>query len=100
QYHREALQICRQVRDRVGESKILHDLGLLYLEQGAADVALACHLQARNLFKEGEHPIRSNSQQWIDDLREKIGKERFASLLTQVEPQAAQLVEKALQGST
>ncbi len=72
-------------------------MGALYFEQGHYDVALASFLLARGIFGEVQSPNRDSVQSWIDDLREEIGEEQFTTLLAQVEPQALQIVERALQ---
>jgi flagellar basal body-associated protein FliL len=41
-------------------------------------------------------PHRHGVQHWIDDLRNKVGEEQYTAQLTQVEPQASQIIERAL----
>jgi hypothetical protein len=60
------------------------------------DVALASLLLARDIFEEVQSPNRDAVQNWIDSLREEAGEEQFTTLLAQVEPQASQIVERAL----
>ena len=69
---------------------------MLYFEQGHYDVALAFFLSARDIFEEVQSPNRDGVQSWIDGMRGEIGKEQFTTLLAQVEPQASQIVERAL----
>lgn len=95
-YFEQALVIGREVGDRGGEGTALWNVGALYFDQGHYDVALASWLLARGIFEEIQSPNRDGVQSWIDDLRKKVGKKRFTTLLAQVEPQASQIVERAL----
>jgi tetratricopeptide (TPR) repeat protein len=95
-YYQQALDISREVGDRRGEGITLWNIGALYFEQSRYDVSLACFLLARSIFEEVQSPNRDKVQGWIDDLQEKVGKKQFDSLLSQVEPQAHQIVERTL----
>jgi len=95
-YYEQALAIRREVGDRGGEGETLWNIGALYFEQSHYDVALASFLLARDIFDEVQSPNRDSVQSWIDGLREEIGEEQFTTLLAQVEPQALQIVERAL----
>ena len=86
----------REVGDRGGEGATLWNIGALYFQQSHYDVALACFLLARGIYEEVQSPHRDDEQGWIDGLREKVGGKQFAALLAQVEPQALQIVERAL----
>ncbi len=96
-YYEQALAIRREVGDRTGEGVTLHNVGTLYFERNHYDVALAFFLSARKILEEVQSPHRDDEQSWIDGLRRKIGEEQFTTLLAQVEPQALQIVERALQ---
>ncbi len=96
-YYERALAIRREVGDRTGEGITLHNFGTLYFEPNHYDVALAFFLSARKILEEVQSPDRDDEQSWIDGLREEIGEEQFTTLLAQVEPQASQIVERALQ---
>jgi tetratricopeptide (TPR) repeat protein len=95
-YFQQALDISREVGDRSGEGTTLWNIGVLYFKQTRYNVALACILLARGIFEEIQSPDRDKVQGWIDDLHQKVGRKRFATLLSQVEPQAQQIVEQAL----
>lgn len=72
------------------------NIGTLYFEQDIYNTALACLLLAKDIFKEAQSPRRDGIQQWINDLQEEVGEDQFTALLSQVEPQARQIVEQAL----
>lgn len=95
-YFKEALDITREMGGRYAEGTTLHNIGTLYFAKTDYSVALAYFLLARSIFEEIQSPNRDEVQKWIDYLREEIGKEQFAILLAQVEPQAAQIVEQSL----
>jgi tetratricopeptide (TPR) repeat protein len=95
-YHNEALDIRKEVGDRRGEGTTLHNIGTLYFNQDCYDVAFAFFLLARGILEEVLSPDREDEQNWIDDLRRKVGEKRFTQLLARVEPQAHQIVEQAL----
>lgn len=95
-YYKEALSIAREVEDHEGEGKVLRNLGKLYLDQQRYKVALAALLLARNILNEVQSSYCDESQRGIDTLRKAVGEEEFSELLAQVEPQALQIVEQAL----
>jgi tetratricopeptide (TPR) repeat protein len=95
-YYEQALAIGREVGDRGGEGATLWNIGALYFEQARYDVALASLFLAREIFEEVQSPNLDGVQGWIDGLSGKIGEEQFTALLAQVEPQAAEIVERAL----
>ena len=95
-YFQEALSIYREVGARGGEGVTLWNIGTFYFEQSNYQAALACFLLARSIFDEVQSPDRDVVQGWIDDLYVEVGDEQFATLVAQVEPQASQIVEKAL----
>jgi hypothetical protein len=74
----------------------LWNIGALFFQEHRYDIALASLLLARDIFEEIQSPNRDGVGNWIDDLREEIGEEQFATLLARVEPQASQIVEQAL----
>jgi tetratricopeptide (TPR) repeat protein len=94
--YQQALSIRREVGDRSGEGTTLHNIGILYFEQDRYNVALACFLLARSIFEEIQSPNRDEVQEWIEDLRQKVGRKQFVALLARVEPQARQIVEQSL----
>jgi tetratricopeptide (TPR) repeat protein len=92
----QALAISREVGDRRGEGGTLWTIGILALGQHHNDFALAAFLLARQCFEEISSPWQNEVESWIDDLRRKIGKKRFAALQARVEPQSQQLFEQEL----
>ena len=96
-YYEEALKIFKDVGDRWEEGRTLYTLGKLYFNQEYYEVALSCFLVARGILEEVQNPDRGRTQRWIDNLRNNVGDERFATLLAEVEPKASEIVEKALQ---
>jgi tetratricopeptide (TPR) repeat protein len=95
-HYEQALAILREVGDRGGEGATLWIIGALYIQQGHYDVALAFLLLAKGIFEEVQSPNRDGVQSRINDLRKKVGKKQFTTLLAQVEPQVSQIVERAL----
>jgi hypothetical protein len=97
-YYQQALAICREVGDRAGEGTTLHNIGMIYAGFGWLDAALACVLLAKALFEYVQSPSDIEDEvQWIASLRRRLGEERFAAILAQVEPRANEIVERALQ---
>ncbi len=96
QYYREALNIAQEVEDHEGQGKTLRNLGKLYLDQQRYDVALASLLLAKDILKEAQSSYCDESLRGIDTLRKVVGEEKYTELLTQVEPQAQQIVTQAL----
>jgi len=96
-YFEQALTILREVGDRSGEGTTLWNIGALYYTNTRYDVALACFLLARGIFEEVQSPNRDKvHEEWIDDLRNKVGEEQYSALLAQVEPRAQEIVDEAL----
>jgi hypothetical protein len=96
QYYKEALNIAQEIEDHEGQGKTLRNMGKLYLDQKSYEVALASLLLAKNILYEVQSSYCDESQRGIDTLRKAIGEEEYASLLAQIEPQAQQIVERAL----
>jgi hypothetical protein len=90
------LYILREVEDRRGEGETLYTLGKLYYEGDHYSPALACFLLAKDILTEVQSPSSIEVQSWIDDLHNRIGSEDFTLLLSEVKPQAFQVVEEAL----
>lgn len=95
-YYRQALDIKREIGDREGEGTTLYNIGLVYYGENLYVVALSFFILAQRIFVEVQSPDSGRVQEWIDGLRREIGDERFADLLKDVEPQAQQIVDKAL----
>ena len=49
-YYEQALRIRREVGDPFGEGITLHNIGIIYANQGSNEIALACILLAKTLF--------------------------------------------------
>lgn len=75
---------------------MLNNLGALYYRRQLYKIALAFFLLAMNIFEEVQSPSHDGVQRWIDSLHKELGEAQFATLLSQVEPQAHQIVEQAL----
>ena len=95
-YFLQSLSIHREVGDRQGEGVTQWNIGALALGQLHYDFALAAFLLAKQRFKEVSSPDQDEVEVWIDALRRKIGKKRFAALQARVEPQSQQIFEQAL----
>jgi tetratricopeptide (TPR) repeat protein len=93
----EALRINREMGDREGEGKTLRNFGMLALAERRYEVALAALLLTQRTLDELQSPYRAGTQERIDDLRQALGEEQFAALRARVEPQALQVVNRAVQ---
>src|SRR5207248_4928377 len=96
QYFKHATQILTDIGDRWVKARVLYGCGKLFLEENCYDTALACLLLAKEVFDKIQSPDHVTIQAEIDALHEKIGDERFSSLLASVEPQAQQIADQAL----
>ncbi len=96
-FYQQALQLAREVGDRSGEGITLHNIGMIYAHFRQFDVALACALLAKALFEYVQSPYAENERQQITTLRTQLGEQQFATLFAQVEHQANEMVERALQ---
>ena len=74
----------------------MHNIGKIALEQERYDLALACFLLAKSIFKEARSPDHELPRYSMEQLALKVGEQRYSSLLTQVETEASQIVEQAL----
>ena len=95
-YYQRALNISEEIQDPFGKATTLQNAALLYIDQTQYEVALSCLLIAKNIFDEILSPYSNPTQKSIDTLQKTIGEEQFTALLTQVEPQAQQIVDQAL----
>ena len=93
----QALTISKEVGDRRVEGGTLWSIGNLALGQHHYEFALAAYLLARQCFEEISSPWQNEVEDWIDDLRQEIGRKQFVVLRKRVEPQAQQFVEQAFQ---
>ncbi len=100
EYCKQALVIGQEVGSPFGEGVSLNNIGAIFNERGDDEPALACFLLARTLFERVQSPSDIDSvERWIEDLRKRLGEDRFATLLAQVEPRAEQIVQDALRSS-
>ncbi len=95
-YYQKALPISREVGDREGEAKILHDVGILYYGESCYNIALACFMLARDISKSRQSPSTADEKRWIDILHAEVGEEQYKALLAWVEPRTQEIVEQAL----
>jgi tetratricopeptide (TPR) repeat protein len=93
----EALRINREMGDHEGEGKTLRNFGILALAEHRYEIALAALLLAQKTLDELQSPYRAGTQERIDDIRQVVGEEQFAALRARVEPQASQVVNRAVQ---
>lgn len=93
---RQGLTILREVEDRWGEGETLYTLGKLHYENDRFGPALACFILAKDIMTEVQSPSSDEVQSWIDTLHNRIGNESFTLLLSEIEPQASQVVEQSL----
>ena len=90
------MTILREVEDRWGEGETLYTLGKLHYENDRFGPALACFILAKDIMTEVQNPSSNEVQSWIDTLHNRIGNESFTLLLSEIEPQASQVVEQSL----
>ena len=96
-YYKQALRIRREVGDRGGEGTTLWNIGAACFGLGRNDAALACFLLAKQIFEQVQSPNADDVEEWIADLRERIGEEQFAALLAEVEREGMeQVVERGV----
>ncbi len=93
----QALEITEEIGDQEGNSRVLRNISMIYLDEHRHDLALAALLLAKDVLNEMQNPDRNKMQRDIDKLRNEIGDEQFEVLLTRIEPQAQQLMEQARQ---
>lgn len=95
-YYQQALNISEEIQDPFGKATTLQNAAMLYIDQTQYEEALSCLLIAKNIFDEILSPYSKDTQKSIDTLHKTIGEEQFTALVTQVEPQAQQIVDQAL----
>ncbi len=74
----------------------LWNFGAACFDQQRYNVALACYLLAKEIYKQVQSPSADSVERWIAKLRDRIGEQQFAALLAQVEHHEEQIVEDAL----
>ena len=93
----EALRINHEMGDREGEGKTLRNFGMLALAERRYEIALAALLLAQHTLDALQSPHRASTQERIDEIRQAVGAEQFAALRAQVESQAQEVVNRAVQ---
>jgi tetratricopeptide (TPR) repeat protein len=96
EYYKQALGISQDIQDPYDEGTILHNIAIVYFDQARYDVALSFFLLAIRIFDEIQSLDKSDTQKWITTLRGAVGDEQFTVLLTAVDSQAQQIVDRAL----
>ncbi len=96
EYYEPALTIAKEIGDRRGEGTLLNNLGVAFEDLEKYDLALACYLLARKIRREIGDPKIETTENNIDDIKTKIGKEEFQKLLDAVEPKAEEIVQGIL----
>jgi len=97
--YKTAISIQRDEEQQLEEGTTLCNLGALYFKHASSKndlyrIALACFLLAKTLFEQVQSPNSNVARGQIDYLRQKVGDNKFAILLREVEPQAYQIVEQ------
>lgn len=67
EYHQQALDIGREIGDRLGQALVLNDMGLVYHDLTQIVEAKTCWQQALAIFTEIKSP-------YADQVRESLGK--------------------------
>jgi tetratricopeptide (TPR) repeat protein len=93
EYYKQALAIAKEMGDRRGEGTLLNNLGVAFKDLEKYDLALACYLLARKIRREiGDQKIETTENN-IDDIKTKIGKNKYQKLLDTVEPKAEEIIQ-------
>jgi tetratricopeptide (TPR) repeat protein len=93
EYYEQALAISKEIGDRRNEGYWLNNLGVAFKDMEKYDLALACYLLARKIRREIGDPKIETTENNIDDIKNKIGKEEFQKLLDTVELKAEEIVQ-------
>lgn len=99
-FYRQSLAIAREVKDREGEGKTLRNLGKLYLDQQRYNASLAALLLAKHILSEVYSTYYDESERGIETVRKTLGDDAYTTLLSNVEPSAAEIVEQELKRGT
>jgi tetratricopeptide (TPR) repeat protein len=91
--YEQALAIAREIGDKRGEGHWLNNLGVVFKDLENHDLALACYLLARKIRREIGGTKIETTENNINELKNKIGKEEFQKLLDTVEPKAEEIVQ-------
>jgi len=98
EYYEQALTIAREIGDRGGEGYWLNNLGVSFEDLEKYDLALACYLLARKIRREIRGPEVKTTENNINELKNKIGKEKFRKLMDTVEQKAEEIIQGILAG--
>ena len=93
EYYEQALAIAKEIGDRRGEGTLLNNLGVAFKDLEKYDLALACYFLAIKIRREIGDPKIETTENNIDDIKTKIGKEEFQKLLDTVEPKAEEIIQ-------
>lgn len=98
EYYKQALMIFRAIGAREDERTLLKNLGYWYLTRKDYVIAFAFFMSARNIFNELHSPSREEiSRVVMSELRLALGVQGLQTLQKDVEIQAEQIIEQALQ---
>jgi len=95
-YLEQALCILQEVKDQRGESLVLENISILCLDQHRYDIALASLILADGILEELKHPHGKEISGSIEKIHQELGEQQFFSLLATVQPQAQQILDRAL----
>lgn len=96
EYYQQALAISKEIGDRRNEGNHLNNLGVVFRDMEKYDLALACYLLARKIRREIRGPEIERTENNINDIKNKIGKEEFQKLMDTVEPKAEEIIQGIL----
>ncbi len=98
EYYKQALMIFRAIGAREDERTLLKNLGYWYLTRKDYVIAFAFFTLARNIFNELHSPSREEiSRMVMRELHLALGVQGLQALQKDVEIQAEQIIEQALQ---
>jgi len=97
EYYYRTLDMQREMKDRRGEGYTLHNMGMLKLRRGDREAGFAFLRLALHIFETIQASSDSEKEkQWLDALREAIGKEAYDELVAKCEPRTYEIVEQGL----
>ena len=98
EFYEQALVIAKEIGDRRGEGVWLNNLGVVFADMEKYDLALACYLVARTIRRDIKDPEIETTENNIDNLKTKLGKRKFQTLLDTVEPNVEEIIQGILAG--
>ena len=68
EYHQQALQISREIKDRQTEGNHLNNLGVVYERLGQPEKAKQHHIQALAIFEQIKSPLTDHARRLLATL--------------------------------